>query len=310
MGQHHHHHHRAHAHDPAVARDAVSERRLRWALGFLGAFTLVEAAGGFWANSVALMAEAAHMLADSASLVLAVLAIRVGRRPASPSRTYGHRRYQPLAAFVNGLALLVLTAAVVAEALRRLFATPPVDGALMLVVAALGGVANLAAFFALSGGSSLNERGARAHVLGDLLGSAAATAAALLILIFGWKIADPLLSLAVSTLILRSGWRLTRDSAHVLLEGAPPDFDIARVQRELTGVPGVAGVHHVHAWSLTGEQAMVTLHADLLPGADRQAALSAILRRLRERLAVTHATVQLEEGACAEPETPQCHEHR
>src|SRR5579885_3220104 len=242
MGQHHHHHHRAHAHDPAVARDAVSERRLRWALGFLGAFTLLEAAGGFWANSVALLAEAAHMLADSASLVLAVLAIRVGRRPASASRTYGHRRYQPLAAFVNGLALLVLTAAVVAEALRRLFAPPPVDGTLMLIV--------------------------------------------------------------------RSGWRLTRDSAHVLLEGAPPDFDIARVQRELTGVPGVAGVHHVHAWSLTGEQAMVTLHADLLPGADRQAALSAILRRLRERLAVTHATVQLEEGACAEPETPQCHEHR
>jgi cobalt-zinc-cadmium efflux system protein len=313
MGLHLHHHHshsHAPAHDEPSGRDAVSERRLRWALGFLGVFTLVEAAGGLWANSVALLAEAAHMLADSASLVLAVLAIRVGRRPASPSRTYGHRRYQPLAAFVNGLALLALTAAVVVEALRRLFDPPAVDGGLMLLVAALGGVANYAAWLALSGGRSLNERGARAHVLGDLLGSAAAAAAALLILFWGWKIADPLLSLLVSALILRSGWRLTRDSAHVLLEGAPPDFDAARVQRELTGVPGVAGVHHIHAWSLTGEQAMVTLHADLQPGADRQAALAAILGRLRERLDVTHVTVQLEEGVCAEPEQPRCYEQQ
>src|SRR5262249_12058269 len=154
---------------------------------------LVEAIGGYLANSLALLAEAAHMLADSASLWLAVLAIRMGERPASGRRTYGHRRYQPLAAFVNGQLLLLLTAWVVYEAIARLLPPAVVNGPLMLGVAVLGGVANLAAFVALSGARSLNERSARAHVLGDLLGSGAAAVAALLIIYEGWVIADPLL---------------------------------------------------------------------------------------------------------------------
>ena len=181
----------------------------------------------------------------------------------------------------------------------------------MLAVAVVGGVANFAAFLVLSGGSSLNERGARAHILSDLLGSAAAVVAAAVILLFNWLPADPLLSLAVSTLILRSGWRLTRDSAHVLLEGAPAGFDAAEVERELKGLPGVCGVHHVHAWSLTGEATIVTLHADLIEGADRRAALATVLLRLRERFGIEHATVQFEEGECAAPSgTEDCHDHR
>ncbi len=206
------------AHHPA---DTGSGRRLLTALVILVSFTLVEALGGYLANSIALVAEAVHMLADSASLLLAIVALRVSQRPADVRRTYGHRRYQPLAAFVNGQALLLLTLWVVYEAARRLLHAPEVDARLMLVIALIGGVANLAAFVALSGGRSLNERGARAHVLSDLLGSAAASLAAILILSRGWRLADPLLSLLVAALIFRSAWALTRESADVLLEAAP-----------------------------------------------------------------------------------------
>ena len=294
-----HHGHRHHRESRA------GERRLTVALAILGSFTLVEALGGYFANSIALLAEAAHMLADSASLLLAILAIHVGRRPASAHRTYGHRRYQPLAAFVNGQVLLLLTVWVVYEALERLVTRPAVNGRLMLGIALIGGVANLAAFFALSGGRSLNERGARAHVLSDLLGSAAASAAAIAILVGGWTVADPLLSLVVSALILRSAWGLTRESAHVLLEGAPAGCDVRAIEAELLGhVPGLLGVHDVHVWSMTGERPTVTLHANLASGSVHGAAIAAIHARLEQRLGVEHTTVQIEEeGDCG---TPAC----
>ena len=227
-----HGHDHEHAHGPAHVHihgaDRASERRLWLAFGLLFAFTLVEAGGGVWANSVALYAEAAHMLADSASLLLAIVAIRMARRPARADRTYGHRRYQTLAAYTNGLVLLALTVGVVFAATRRLLLPPPVNGSVMLIIAAIGAAANICAFVALAGATSLNERSARLHVLSDLAGSAAAVGAAGLILWRGWIIADPVLSLAVALLILRSGWHLTRDSAHVLLEGAPPGFDAFR----------------------------------------------------------------------------------
>jgi len=197
---------------------------------------------------------------------------------------------------------------VVVEAVRRLIAPPPVSGGIMLGVAVVGGVANLAAFLILSGASSLNERGARAHILSDLLGSGAATAAAAAILMFGWLPADPLLSIAVSGLILRSGWQLTRDAAHVLLEGTPAGFDVSRVVSELIQVTGVTAVHHVHAWSLTGDKPIVTLHAHFAAGADRQQTLRAMLDRLHQRLGIEHATVQIEEGDCAQPtDADDCH---
>jgi cobalt-zinc-cadmium efflux system protein len=291
-------HGHSHGHDAA-------ERRLIIALIILGIFTLVEAVGGYVANSIALLAEAAHMLADSASLCLAVVALRMGRRPADQQRTYGHRRYQPLAAFVNGQALLLLTIWVVYEAILRLMSHPAVNGRIMLGVTLIGGVANLAAFLTLSGTSSLNERGARAHVLSDLLGSGAASAAAILILTLGWTVADPLLSLLVSALILRSAWTLTRQSADVLLEGVPAGFDVKQVEAELMGhVPGLIGVHHVHAWSMTGERPMVTLHAHLAPGTRQHEVITAIHLRLGTRLNVEHTTVQIEEeGTC---ESPAC----
>jgi cobalt-zinc-cadmium efflux system protein len=304
---HHDHAHEGHSHAGHDHAGAASERRLRAALALLFLFTLVEAVGGVWSNSIALLAEAAHMLADSASLLLAIVAIRAGRRPANADRTYGNRRYQTLAAYTNGLTLLALTAWIVVEALRRLMAAPPVNGKIMLGVALIGGVANLAAFMVLSGAKSLNERGARAHILSDLLGSAAAAAAACVILLFGWLPVDPLLSIAVAVLIVRSGWRLTRESAHILLEGTPPGFSVEQVELHLTGIIGVSSIHHVHAWSLTGESPMVTLHAKISDDADREHVLTAILNRLREGLGVEHATVQMEHGPCAAP-GDDCHD--
>ncbi len=287
----------------------ASERRLWWSLTVLAVFTAFEAIGGLWSHSIALLAEAAHMLADCGSLILAVLAIRVSRRPARPDRTYGHRRYQPLAAYTNGLLLLGITVGVVVEATRRLMSVPEVDGAVMMGVAFAGGIANFVAFLILSGGSSLNERGARAHVLSDLLGSVAAVIGAGIILYFHWYPADPLLSLAVSVLILRSGWQLTRDSAQVLLEGTPPGFDAAAVERELAGLPNVRSVHHIHAWSLTGETPIVTLHADCDDEADRQVVLETVTRTLRRRFGVEHVTVQIEYGECVDADQDvDCHE--
>jgi len=303
-GHHHSHGHGEHHHSHHHGQDA-SQRRLILALVILGSFTVIEAIGGYFANSIALLAEAAHMLADSGSLVLAIVALRVGRRPANARRTFGHRRYQPLAAFINGQALLLLTAWVVYEAILRLSSQPEVDGRLMLIIALIGGVANLAAFMTLSGAQSLNERGARAHVMSDLLGSGMASVAAILVLVKGWTLADPLLSLLVSALIFRSAWSLTREAADVLLEGAPAGFDAQRIEAELLGqIPGLTGVHHVHVWSMTGERPMVTLHANLAPGTQHREIISAIHVRLGERLNVEHTTVQVEdEGDC---DTPGC----
>ncbi len=154
---------------------------------------------------------------------------------------------------------------------------------------------------------SLNERSARAHVMSDVLGSAAAVVAAVVIIGFGWVVADPLLSIAVSVLILRSGWQLTRDSAHVLLEGAPANFDAQLLEKELKGLPGVSNIHHVHAWSMTGEAPIVTLHAQLFENVDRQHTLGVILECLGSRFGVEHATVQIEEGDCAAP-NDDCHD--
>jgi cobalt-zinc-cadmium efflux system protein len=245
------------------------------------------------------------MLADSGSLALAIVALRVGRRPANARRTFGHRRYQPLAAFINGQALLLLTVWVVYEAIIRLTNRPEVNGGLMLIIALIGGVANLGAFLTLSGARSLNERGARVHVMSDMVGSAMASVAAVLVLVKGWTLADPVLSLLVAALIFRSAWTVTREAADVLLEGAPAGFDVKRIESELIGhVPGLTGVHHVHVWSMTGERPMVTLHANLAPGTEHREIVSAIHVRLGERLNVEHTTVQIEdEGDC---DTPGC----
>lgn len=314
-GHHHGHAHGDHAghdHGPgghAHAVTADSERKVLWAMLLTGGFMAAEVVGGIVSGSLALLADAGHMLTDFASLALAWFAFRMARRPADPQRSYGYHRFQVVAAYTNGISLFAIVLWIVVEAVGRLFDPVPVLGTPMLVVAALGLLVNVVAFWILhrGGGGNINVRGAAVHVLGDLLGSVGAIAAALVILWTGWTPIDPILSVAVALLILRSAWAVTKESGHILLEGSPSGIDAARVGAALREVMGVLDVHHVHAWSLTTERPLLTLHAVVEDGADQNRVLIDINRILEDRFGIGHATVQLERGACiqADQEHPQ-----
>lgn len=282
---------------------ADNERRVFWAMVLTGAFMLVEVAGGLLSGSLALLADAGHMLTDFAALGLAWLAFRIARRPADTRRSYGFHRLQVLAAFVNGIALVGIVGWIAGEAVRRLFAPVEVLGGIMLAVAAGGLLVNLVAFALLHGGArdNLNLRAAALHVMGDLLGSAAAIVAAAVILATGWMPIDALLSLLVALLILRSSWLIIKASAHILLEGTPDWLDVERLRAELmAAVPAVEEVHHVHVWSLNSEQPLITLHAALALEADYQSSLAAIKAHLKERVGIDHSTVQIDLGGCSD----------
>lgn len=300
-----------HSHDHAHAH--TSERRVMIAMWLTGGFMIVEAVGGYLSGSLALIADAGHMLTDTGALALAWLAVRFARRPADGARSYGYHRAEILAAFLNGAAMIALAAWVIAEAAMRFFEPANVLATPMLVVAAGGLLVNIVSFLLLHGaGDSLNMRGAAVHVLGDLLGSVAAIAAAIVILMTGWMPIDPLLSVFVALLILRSAWNVTRESAHILMEGTPAGLEPDTIAADLVAnVEGVADVHHVHAWSLGSSRSVVTLHVRLAPLADAEAALAAIKARLGAQFGIGHATVQIEPGDCldASHSAPD-HEHR
>lgn len=292
MGHGHAHHHHAH-----------NEARTLIAAGLTGSFMLAEVVGGVLFGSLALLADAGHMLTDFVSLSLAFFAFRLSRRPADWKRTYGYDRFQVLAAFVNGVALLVIVAWIVVEAIRRFAQPVEVAGLGLMAVAGLGLLVNIAAFLALHGADrdNLNIRGATLHVLGDLLGSVAALIAGLVIWMTGWTPIDPLLSLLVAVLILRSAWGLTKDSARILLEAAPKDLDVRHIAPDLMeAIPEVEDVHHVHAWSITEGKAMITLHARVPVGSMPDPIAAAIKARLAERFHITHATVEIECEGCAD----------
>jgi len=296
----HNHDHAGHSHGAAHANN---ESRMGLAAVLTGVFMLAEVAGGIAAGSLALIADAGHMLTDFASLTLAWFGFRLARRPADWRRTYGFDRFQVLVAFTNGLALFVIAAWIVYEAIERLMTTPVVSGGIMVVVAALGLLVNIAAFFLLRGADrdNLNIRGAAIHVLGDLLGSVAALAAGAVILFTGWTPIDPLLSLVVAAIIVRNGWRVMAESGHILLEGAPGELDTRAIGPDLvTNVKGVQEVHHVHVWSITQSRRMVTLHALIADRTDSDLIVRSIKARLKERFGLGHATVEIERGACAD----------
>lgn len=303
-----HQEHAPHAHDDGhgPGHDHHPQRdqgagRLKVALGITLTIMLVEAVGGWWTGSLALLADAGHMLADAGSLLLAVLALAQAARPADTAHSYGHSRFTVLAAFVNGLALLAVSAWIAIEGVARLIQPQPVQGWTMAGVALIGLLANVAAFALLHGGHAhdLNRRGAAAHVLSDLLGSVAALIAGVIIATTGWLRADPLLSMIAAALILRTGLRVVRESAHVLVEGVPAGIDVAAVSTQLPrAVAGVSSVHHVHAWSLTPGDNLLTLHAVLAPEADADLTLNAIRNWLRSNYRIGHATVQVERSGC------------
>jgi cobalt-zinc-cadmium efflux system protein len=294
---HDHDHHDGGHHDHSRG---ASESVLLVALWITAGFMLAEAVGGWLAGSLALLADAAHMLADVGALAMSYAAARAARRPATFLMSYGHHRWEVLAAFVNGLVLLVLSLWIVIEAVHRLLEPNAVHARTMMIVAAAGIVANLASFGVLSRGErTLNVRSALLHVASDILGNLGALAAAVIILLTQWVPIDPILSIVMALLIVRSGYRVTRESAHILLEGTPASFDAQAVESQIkAAVPAVAAVHHMHAWSLTDERPMLTLHVVIREGEDHMRCLRDVHRILRDNLSIGHATVQVETSAC------------
>lgn len=290
-----------HGHDHGASR--LNERRLFWAALLTTVTMVAEGVGGFISGSLALLADAGHMLTDAAALVFAWLAVRMARRPADWKRTYGFDRFEVLAAFANGLALFFISIAICYEAISRFFEPVEVMGRTMLIIAFVGLAVNVAVLLILrqGGGGNLNVRAALLHVLSDLLGSVAAILAALVILWTGWMPIDPLLSMLITLLILRSAWLITKDAAHILLEAAPSGLDVREVQRDLeAAIPEVQSVHHVHAWSLTEDRCLMTLHARISQSAPPEQISAAIKERLKDHHGVAHATVEIEHQACAD----------
>lgn len=281
-----------------------NEHRVFRALWLTGTFMLVEVAGGLIAGSLALVADAGHMLTDTAALALAYGAFRLSRRPADQRRSYGYDRLQVVAAFLNGVVLLALVAWIAFEAVSRILTPQPVLALPMLGVAVAGLAVNLVAYRILHAGAgkSLNVQGALLHVLLDIFGSVAAIAAALVIMATGWTQIDPILSIVVAALILKSGWVLVKKATHILMEGTPDAFNVKALKKDLVkSVPGLMEVHHVHLWLLTSERPLITLHATVADIRNSEAILIAIKKRLQERHGIGHSTVQIESETCADP---------
>ena len=284
-----------------------NNKRVLIALFLTGAFMIVEVIGGILSGSLALLADAGHMLTDTMALALAALAFRVSARPADSKRSYGYQRFQILAAFVNGLSLLVIVGWILFEAARRIVSPPEVMGPMMLAVASAGLLVNIFAFIVLHGGDkeNMNIQGAALHVASDLLGSIAAIVAAIVIIYTAWMPIDPILSILVALLILRSAWHLLKRSAHILLEGAPEWLDQDRMQKRLIErIPAVNSIHHVHVWGLTPQHLMLTMHVALK---DNPPHPTDVVRRvknvLREDFGISHSTIEIETDDCADEQS-------
>lgn len=289
-----HSHGHSHVHVHGDGRDA--RRRVALAAGLTFAFMLAEVAGGLISGSLALLADAAHMLTDAGALALAWIGFRLAERPADAARSYGFHRVKVLAAFVNGLSLVALAAWIVWEAVERLMSPGEVLGGIMLVVAIGGLMVNLFAFAILHGGDreDLNLRGALWHVAGDLLGSVAAIIAAGVILWTGWFAIDPILSVLVAVLVAIGGVRLVREAGHILLEGTPSGLDADMISEGLLAeVSGIESVDHVHVWSLNEARPLITLDVYAAPGACPETLRRAVKAHLKAAHDISHATVEV-----------------
>ncbi|WP_040984298.1 cation diffusion facilitator family transporter [Oceanobacillus jeddahense] len=276
-------------------------------------FMIVEVIGGILTNSLALLADAGHMLSDSISLLIALIAFILGERAANHAKTYGYKRFEILAAILNGVTLLAVSLFIFYEAFQRLVDPPEVASTGMLVIASIGLVVNiLVAFTMLRGGDTkdnLNMRAAFLHVLGDLLGSVGAIAAALLMIFFHWTWADTAASVLVAVLILISGWRVTKDSVHILMEGAPLNVDLNDVVKTIERIEGIRGIHDLHVWSITSGQNALSCHI-IVDGnmmvEESQALLRAVEEELREK-EIGHVTIQVETDTHPHKDSILCH---
>ncbi len=284
----HSHHGHGHVHSSSVGR-------LRIALAITAVVLVAEAVGGYLANSLALLADAGHMLTDVAALALSLFVAWFSQRPVTPKRTYGYLRLEILAAFLNGGTLLLISVWIIWEAISRIRAPEPIQSGLMLGVAVLGLIANAISAWVLrpQGEESLNVRGAYLHILGDLLGFIGTIVAALLIGLWGWVAADTIASVVVSALILRGAWSLVRDSVDILLESTPAHISAFAVRTQLEAIPGIESVHDLHVWSVTSNMIAMSVHAIVREPERHQHVLEHVLDAMR-LFGIQHVTVQLE----------------
>jgi cobalt-zinc-cadmium efflux system protein len=289
------HPHADHDHGNEPGRE-VDQRALAAVFVLTTVFMVSEVVGGLLTGSLALLADAGHMISDAFSLGVALFAVWLAERPATPNRSFGYKRAEILAALFNGVTLVAISVWIFIEAYRRLWEPPEILGGWMLAVAALGLVVNVAAAFILSrsGGESLNLQGVLRHVVADVLGSVGAIAAALVILTTGWRYADPAISAFIGLLVLASSWKLLRDSSNILLEGTPPGMDASKVGRSMAGLEGIEEIHDLHIWTITS--GFPALSAHVLVG--REENCHARRRDLEELLAreygIEHTTLQVD----------------
>ncbi len=290
------HHDRGGTSEQGTERRRKNASSLRLAIAITFVFVVVELIGGLISGSLALVADAGHMVSDLAALLLALFALNIAERQATVHKTYGYVRTEILAALANGVALLLVCIYVISEAVGRLLNPPDVQTELMLGVAVLGLLANLAAAFVLFRGrdDSLNMRGAFLHVVGDTLGSVGAIVAALVMNLFGWNWADGVAAIAIAGLILISAWGLLRESVEVLMEGTPKHIDLPELGAAIKKVDGVVDIHDLHAWTLTSGYYALSAHVDIRSDSNGSQVLAALEQLAQEAFGISHTTFQLE----------------
>lgn len=299
----HAHHDHQHGHDH---RGRKNKRRLAFTLVLAAAYMVAEVVGGLMTNSLALLADAGHMLSDVAALALSFFAVWIADRPAPPHRTYGYYRAEILAALVNGAALVAVSVYISFEAFQRLWAPPEVQAPLMLWIASGGLVVNLAGLWMLHGGrdENLNVRGAWLHVLSDTLGSVGVMLAAGLIWAFGWYWADPVASLLICVLVIYSSWHLLDEATAVLMESAPRGIDVDEVRDAMVALDGVSSIHDLHIWTITSGLDSLSAHVVSADDEPHAALLTRLRTTLHDRFGIDHITIQIEPKGFVERTTP------
>ncbi|RIX53187.1 cation transporter [Paenibacillus nanensis] len=297
QGHHHshgHHHGHHHHHGPN------NKAGLAIALFITAGIMFLEFAGGLLTGSLALLSDSGHMLSDAGALALSLAAMWFAARPASPNKTYGYYRFEILAALLNGVALFVIAGFIVAEAVERIQNPPEVASGSMMLIAGIGLLANLiSAWVLMRKGDvhgNLNVRSAYLHVLGDALGSVGAIIAGLLMMLFSWYIADPIISVIVALLILKSAWGIIKSTVHILMEGTPITVDADKVTASLLAIEGVKNVHDLHIWTITSGLDSLSCHLLIEDSASSQQVLQQAVKRIEEEFRIQHTTIQVEKS--------------
>lgn len=305
----HRHSHGAHQHSHASTRAQRSRRRLLIVLALTAAYMLAEAVGGWWTNSLALLADAGHMLTDVASLVLAIVAIWFGSRPATPNKTFGYYRLEILAALTNGVALILISLLIFYEAYMRWANPSAVNSNAMIAIASGGLFINLLCAYLLHGDhkEDLNVRGAWLHIMGDAIGSLGAIVAGTLVSLYGWYRADPFFSALIGLLIIWSSWHLIRESTNVLLEGTPAHINLASVEEAILLTEGVEAVHDLHVWTITSGREALSAHVVHTDSIVQSELLKELRVKLNKRFGLDHLTIQMETAEFEDETFHFCH---